>query len=117
MSNQVDVVFDQEDIEKNKTIAALSRLGILFFLPMVSCPDSEFAKFHANQGLLLLIVIFACGVAATILGFIPFIRFLSGIVYGLASLVFLALAILGIMSALKGEAKELPIIGHIQILK
>jgi hypothetical protein len=41
-------VFDQADIEKNKTMAGLAYL--LFFLPLVACPDSPFGRFHANQG-------------------------------------------------------------------
>ena len=43
-----------EDIEKNKVVAALAY--IIFFLPLMVCPESPFGKFHANQGLVLLIV-------------------------------------------------------------
>lgn len=45
--------YTPEDIEKNKTIAGLSYF--LFFLPLIACPESGYAKFHANQSLILLI--------------------------------------------------------------
>lgn len=45
--------YTPEDIEKNKTMAGLAYL--LFFLPLIACPESRYAKFHANQALLLLI--------------------------------------------------------------
>ena len=46
--------FDPADIEKNKLMTGLAYL--LFFLPLLACPKSKFAKFHANQGLLLFII-------------------------------------------------------------
>jgi len=38
--------YTAEDIEKNKTMAGLSYF--IFFLPLIACPDSKYAKFHAN---------------------------------------------------------------------
>ena len=49
----IEETFDPADIEKNKTMAGLAYL--IFFLPLIVCPDSKYGKFHANQGLLLLI--------------------------------------------------------------
>lgn len=49
--------YPAEDIEKGKTMAGLSYL--LFFLPLVACHESKYAKFHANQALLLLITAIA----------------------------------------------------------
>lgn len=46
--------YTEEDIQKNKTMAGLAYL--LFFLPLVACPESEYGKFHANQSLLLWLV-------------------------------------------------------------
>lgn len=37
--------YTPEDIEKNKTMAGLAYL--LFFLPLIACPESRYAKFHA----------------------------------------------------------------------
>ena len=57
MNEETDFTFryDPEDIARNKSVCALSYLSILFFLPLVVCPDSKFGRFHANQALALLI--------------------------------------------------------------
>ena len=45
---------DPNDILQNKTLCGLAYVfPILFFLPLVSCPNSKFGRFHANQALLL----------------------------------------------------------------
>ena len=45
---------DPKDVEKNKVMAVLAYF--IFFLPLLTdAKDSPFAKFHANQGLLLLL--------------------------------------------------------------
>lgn len=103
------VTLDNEDIEKNKTMAGLSYL--LFFLPLIVCPDSKYAKFHANQGLILLIVAVLGNV---ILAIIPVIGWILIPVYGLIILVF---GIMGLVNGFGGKAKELPIIGKYTILK
>lgn len=103
------ITFDNEDIEKNKTMAGLSYL--LFFLPLIVCPDSKYAKFHANQGLILLIIAI---VGNIILGIIPIIGWMLIPVFGL---VILALGIMGLINGFGGKAKQLPIIGKYTILK
>ncbi|KJR49239.1 hypothetical protein UF75_0317 [Desulfosporosinus sp. I2] len=45
---------DPSDIEQNKTMAALAYF--LFFLPLIACKDSQYGRFYANQGLLVLIL-------------------------------------------------------------
>jgi len=94
---------------------------------------SPFVKFHANQGL----IVFLCGIAYSIvaavlraiLGAIFPLRwnnliYSRGAVYGilsavigLASLAILALAVLGILNAVNGKKKELPLVGGFKILK
>ena len=112
--------FEKDDIEKNKTIAALAYL--IFFLPLICCPNSKFARFHANQGLDLLFFSIASnivlGVITNILLSITWrLAFLWSLFYGVLSLVMLLLLILGIMNALNGKAKELPVIGKFTIIK
>lgn len=102
-------VFDPEDIEKNKVVSALAYL--IFFLPLIVCPDSPFGKFHANQGLILLIVAFAGNV---ILNIIPVLGWILGVLFSLA---ILTLIILGLVNTLNGQAKELPVIGKFTIIK
>ena len=113
--------YDSADIEKNKVMAVLAYLGPLVLVPILAAKDSKFAKFHANQGL----VLFICSIVYTAaLFFISFILYsisdyLGFIVYilRLVNVAFLVLAILGIINAINGQAKELPVIGKIQLLK
>jgi uncharacterized membrane protein len=109
MSNQEENVYTSDDIEKNKVISALAYF--IFFLPLIASPDSPFGKFHANQGLILLIV---GVVGSTVLTIIPIIGWLLLPLFSLAVFVF---AVLGLINALNGQAKELPIIGSYKILK
>lgn len=107
--NKEILSFDQEDINKNKTMAGLAY--IIFFLPLIVCPDSKFAKFHANQGLLLLILGFA---GSIILSIIPIIGWILLPIFSILVFVF---AIIGLVNGLGGKAKELPIIGKYRIIK
>ena len=101
--------FDPADIEKNKTMAGLAYL--LFFLPLITCPESAYGKFHANQGLVLLLFSI---IVSVVLGIIPVIGWILLIFFPILVLV---LGIMGLMNGLKGRAKPLPIIGKIRILK
>ena len=102
-------LYNAEDIEKNKVISALAY--ILFFLPLIACADSPYGRFHANQGLLLLIVAVAGNV---VLGLIPILGWILMPLFSAATFVF---AILGIVNAATGKAKELPIFGKFRIIK
>ncbi len=113
--------YEQEDIAKNKVFAILSYIAILWVVPLLAAPNSKFAKFHANQGLVLFIVEVIWGVASAIvnlvLGWIPVVGAVIGLVMWLLGLVLLAPMVIGIINAANGKAKELPFIGKIQILK
>ena len=100
--------YDAQDIEKNKVMAVLAY--ILFFIPLLAAKDSKFARFHTNQGL----VLFLGGIIASVVAVIPVIGW---IVAPIAGLVITVLAIIGILNALNGRAKELPVIGKFKILK
>lgn len=102
-------------------MGVLAYLGILVLVPIFAAKDSKFAKFHANQGLVLFVFGLVYGVAYSILSFIlAFVPFIGGLIiglFGLVSLVFLAFAILGIINVVRGDEKELPIVGHFRFLK
>lgn len=109
MNNEENnVLFTPEDMEKNKVISALAY--ILFFLPLIVCPESRFGKFHANQGLLLLITGFA---GSIILSIIPIIGW---IILPFFSLAVFIIGIIGLINALNCKAKELPLIGKFKII-
>ncbi len=107
---KVENTYDfDKDVKDNKVMAILAYF--IFFLPLIAAKDSKFARFHANQGLIVLIVSIAASIVGAILSsIIPFF----GMVTSLASL---ALAIFGVLNAANGEMKELPVVGKISIIK
>ena len=64
-----------ENTENLKILAAIGYLGILFLVPYLTNPKSEFAVFHANQGLLLFIA------AAIVIALIPVLLLLFGFMF------------------------------------
>lgn len=101
-------------MEGNKLLAAISYIGILFLVPLLAAKDDAFARYHANQGLVLFIANIAAAIAGFILGFIPVIGIIVAWIIRIALFV---LMILGIINALKGEMKPLPLIGGIEMIK
>ena len=98
--------FPAEDIEKGKVMAILGYIfQILFFLPLVTGDKTEYAKFHANQALLLLILsVLASLLAVIIIGWLLYIPWI-------------VFTIMGIIASLNGSTKPLPLIGKIRIIK
>ena len=113
--------FDPNDIAQNKVMAILAYFGPLVLIPILAAKGSKFARYHSNQGLLLLIAAVLYGIAYGILSSILIaiswrLVFLTSIL-SLLSLVFLIPFIMGIVNASNGKAKELPVIGKFRILK
>lgn len=102
------------DAEQNKVMAIVGYLiPLLFFVPLVTdAKNSPFAKFHANQQLVLLIAGIVVNVVGTI---IPFIGWF--IILPLGAIALIVIAIIGIINAAKGEMKQLPLIGGFSIIK
>ena len=100
-------IFESQDVDKNRKVSALAYL--LFVLPLFFCPESRFGKFHANQGLLLLIVNIVGGFIVRLLDFIP-------VIGGLFHMAMLGMLIYGFVNACKGRAVRLPLIGAFDIL-
>lgn len=113
--------FDKTDIETNKAMAVLAYLGLLALIPLIAARKSPYARYHTNQGLVLLIAEMAYSILYGILNSILLaiswrLAFIASIL-GFASIVFLVIALVGIINALNGRAKELPVIGKFKILK
>lgn len=101
------------DVNDNKAMAIIGYIiPLLFFIPLVTdAKNSPFAKFHANQQLVLLIAAIAVNVIGAI---IPFIGWF--IILPLGSIAIFVFAIIGLINAAKGEMKELPMIGGFKII-
>lgn len=103
-------IFDPRDINDNRIWAALSYWWILFFLPLVVCPQSYFGKFHANQGLVLLITSVICSAAAIV----PILGIFVALAGNVACFVF---QLIGTVNALQGRGKRLPVIGEWELIR
>lgn len=101
------------DVNANKIYAVIAYLGILVLIPILAAPKSAFARFHANQGLTLLLLSAVIGIADTVLGGGLFITLAMSAV----RLFCIVLAIIGIVTAVQGQKKPLPVIGGVHLLK
>lgn len=111
--------FSAEDIQLYKVMCILGYIPPLFFLPLVATNKSAVGRFQANQGLLVLITY---GVVAVTHGILSAIFSAIGIGWlgGLLSPVYAIptlLAVFGIVYTSKGRVREIPVIGHLRILK
>jgi uncharacterized membrane protein len=116
----------QEDVATNKVFGVLSYLAILCFVSIFAAPkESHYARFHANQGLVLFIFEIIGSIVFAILGVTSgmFGVFSFGVGFGFAyvlhflyNVAMLVLIIIGIVNAMKGVEKPLPVIGGITIL-
>lgn len=120
--------FDSADIAANKVYAIFSYFSWLVLVPLLGASKSKFARFHANQGLMLVIAETVWQIASAMIRavlrvllrsfiFTSIIYGVLSAVLGLVNLLFLVWAILGIVNVANGRAKELPLIGKIKILK
>lgn len=116
-TKDVSAEYEAEDISKNRIMAILSYISWLVLIPIFCAKDSRFARFHANQGLVLalaeLILGSVCSMIYWISGWYTVYRILRGILW----LAGLLLSLFGILAANNGEAKELPVIGSIRIFR
>jgi len=100
----IDGRHDMTGVERHHLVAALSYLGILVLVPLLFVDkDVPFVKFHAKQGLVILIgyVLAIIGV-----GFLPVIGDIFWVALGVAS-------IAGLIQALQGKWWKIPLIGQL----
>ncbi len=109
--------YDPEDARRNMAMAILAYLSWLVLIPLFLAKNSKFARFHCNQGLILAILETICWVVLGILGGLPLLGWIFRLINGVPGVVFLLYAILGIVNAVNGRAKELPVIGSFRVLR
>ena len=102
--------FDPADVADNRILAVFCYLGLFLLIPLLLKPDSAFVKYHANQGLALLLL----SIASALVCIIPF---LGRVVGGLGLLFCLICLLIGAVNCLGGQAKPLPVIGVYTILR
>ena len=93
---------DPNDVRENRGISYLCYFGPLFLIPYLTRPNSDFVKFHSNQGLLLMLLNAVCDLIG--LGFVSAVFTIVCLVMGLSAVS-------------RGEKRKLPLIGGIRLLR
>lgn len=86
----------------------------IFFIPLLAAPQDKFARYHANQGLIMLLTAVALGIVRAIF-FVIFWRVwgVFNLIFTLAWLCWLALWIIGIVNAAQSKTKPVPVLGEL----
>lgn len=88
----------------NTFLAVISYIGPLVIFSYLMSKDSEFVRFHAKQGM----VVFGIEVIMWIISSMMYSMWMVLNVVNLATLI---LSIIGIVNAVQGNKKELPLVG------
>ena len=127
----------KQEIDQGKGMAVLSYFGILALIPYFSEKKNKFVRFHAIQGMNIMLVAIAYGVLSGIIqGIVTGITIgsctsswvglmncnttaiiITGWLFGLVGIGLGVLCIMGIVFAAQGQTKEVPILGKIKIIK
>lgn len=105
--------FTKKEVDDGKLLAAVAYMSIFAILPYLSVTTNRFIKFHAKQGMNLLILEMLAAVGYIFLGFFAFLELLFRIVaFGLV-----ILSVIGFINAFSGNAKKLPLMDKISLIK
>ena len=117
-------IFDSSDVDRNRVTGGIGY--ILPFVPYLTCKNSAFGRYCANQGLILWIVIFltyvAFGLIGAVLGWLPL---LGGMVHWIVNtasnlvrgVVFIYACYCAFIAISSGRATEVPVVGTLQLIK
>ena len=97
-----------------KTTSWVAYVTFIGWIVAYCAGDKEGAKFHLNQALVIWLGYLCVFVASVILAFIPVLGWLA---VWAANIYLFVMWIMGLISAINQEEKELPLIGTIKILK
>lgn len=95
-------------------VAYLTPLG--FILAFLVGTKTE-SRFHLNQALVLILAEVLVEIVDAILAHIPLINVVASILLAIVAIGLFVLWIMGLVSAIKGEEKPVPVLGEIQLLK
>lgn len=101
--------FDADALE-NRGMGFLCYLNILFLIPLFARPDSQFLRYHCNQGLVLTLF----SILVRICYSVPVLGWIAG---AIGSVFAFYCFIQGIMNVSAGKRSPLPVIGQITLIK
>lgn len=99
--------YDAQDIEKNKAVACLSYIFILFLVPLLTEKGSKFAQFHAKQGMTLFIFWVVVDFALTL------IPFLGWMLLPIVNFLLIIVSVIALVKTLSGAAWEIPVVSDL----
>lgn len=111
MENQTTNVAPQDN---GKTIAIVSYLfwlGWIIALVLNNGNKTSLGSYHIRQSLMLHVAIIALGLISFICAFIPVIGHMVAIVCWIADIALFVLWIIGLINAVNGQEKPIPVIG------
>lgn len=118
-----ELCFDPQDIYGSRRFAWLSYFGIWLLVPLFVRKENLFVRYHVNQGIVLLLFSLIAGIGfAVVTGLLNLIKQGMGDFFLLPLLMiyyifYMCCVVLGVVRVIRGQAKPLPLIGGIQILK
>ena len=90
-------------------------------MPLLAAKESRFARYHTNQGVVLFLAAIICSVGvsiiALVLSHIPVLNLIGCLIWPVVWIGILGLTVIGIINAVKGECKPLPLIGQFKLIK
>lgn len=103
-----------EEIESGKVMGILAY--IFFIIPLLAARENKFAMFHTEQSIILVITSVVIWIAAFIINLIvsqisSSLACVISILTFLPWVAYLVLWIMGLLNAIGGKVKELPVIG------
>lgn len=99
---------------QNTLMWVLSYLSILRLIPLFTAKGDPFVRFHTGQGLTLFLAEVLVSILSNILWRVfPYglLWRAAGYLYGILGLIFLVLGVTGIVHAVQGFQKPLPVLG------
>jgi uncharacterized membrane protein len=111
-------------VTEDRTVAILAYItpilmgvGIVIAILIHNGKKTALGAFHLRQSLGLLVACIACWVAMVFIGFIPVLNMTLVIIGPLLGLTTFVLWIIGLLAAINGQMKPLPVLGpHIEKL-
>ena len=95
-------------------VAYLTPLGFIIAFLVGTKTES---RFHLNQALVLILAEVLVEIVDAILEHIPLVNVVASILLAIVAIGLFVLWIMGLVSAIKGEEKPVPVLGEIQLLK
>ena len=79
--------------------------------------DREGSRFHMNQSLVIWLVSTVAGILSKLLGWIPLLGWLIALLMGVVCLFCAVCWFIGIINAIQGVEKEVPLLGRIRLIR